>query len=141
METAQRQGHDIQSAQVKLASHLRSLLGLSPRSHLTWVRVAQVTLEYLKWEQIQRALGDYLTPHENEVGAINNLRQITVTTTENYNAIRKVFGELFVAYHRFTASCNCAKWSPEREKQMKEFIRLMQVWRIELPDDIKKEIG
>lgn len=141
MEKVECPGRDIQTAEVNLASHLRSLFGASsPGSSLTWVRIAQSTLHYLQWERIQRACGDYLTPHENIVGAINNIRQIQVTTYDNFNATRKAFGDMFIAYVRLAGQCECQKWSVEKQKQLDEFERLAKVWRIELPDDVKETL-
>lgn len=141
MEKVECPGRDIQTAEVSLATHLRSLFGvLSPGSSVTWVRIAQSTLDYLGWEKIQHSLGDYLTPHENVVGAINNLRQIQVSTDDNNRAMKKAFGDAFIAYVRLSSRCECQKWSVEKQKQLDEFERLAQVWSIALPSDVQEAL-
>lgn len=140
MEKVECTGRDIQTAEVSLAQHLRSLFGLSPNSTLTWVRIAQSTLRYLEWERIQHTLGDYLTPHENVIGAINNIRQIQVSTNDNYASAKKGFADVFITYVRLFSRCDCQKWTVEKQKQLDEFERLAKVWRIELPDDVKETL-
>jgi hypothetical protein len=138
VEKVECPGRDIQTAEVSLARHLSSLFGRMPLDRVTWVRVSQSALEYLQWELIQRACGDYLSPHENVHGAINNLRQVQLSTHENYTSVRKMFADVFAAYVRVTNRCECQKWTIEKQKQLDEFERLAKVLRIELPDDVKE---
>jgi hypothetical protein len=129
---------NVAESEFALARELQSYLGLSPDRSMTWLRVAQLSLKHLQWDEIQRALADHLPPHESVLGAVNNLRQVNRGNEDLLGNMKRNFGILFEAYVTFTSDCDCSKWSLERERQMKEFKRLIDVWQIELPEKVKE---